>query len=106
MLLTHCSRRAAPRADCTAGNSSAINTAMIPITTSSSISVNARRRPLMVGPLLNVGVGKKATGANCQLRKNLGRKWVECLQKEATRRAHDRVAVGRFDGFRGPGLGW
>jgi hypothetical protein len=68
MLAAHCNRRTDPRADCTAGNSSAINTAMTPITTSSSISVNARRRPLMVGPLLNVGVGKKATRANCQLR--------------------------------------
>src|ERR1700730_14088614 len=39
-LLTHCDRRAASRAACTAGNKSAIKTAMIAITTSSSISVN------------------------------------------------------------------
>ena len=50
---------------------------MIPTTTSSSISVNARRRPLIWaapqswsgkeshrrGPLRNVGAAKKATGA-------------------------------------------
>ena len=36
-------RRAASRAACTAGNSRAINTAMIAITTSSSISVKPRR---------------------------------------------------------------
>ena len=40
MLLTHWARRAASRADWTAGSSSAISTAMIAITTSSSISVN------------------------------------------------------------------
>ncbi len=34
---------APPRADCTAGNKSAIKTAMIAITTKSSIKVNARR---------------------------------------------------------------
>jgi hypothetical protein len=43
MLLTHWLRRAASRAAWTAGNSSAINTAMIAMTTSSSISVNPRR---------------------------------------------------------------
>ena len=41
-LLTHWARRAASRADCTAGNKRAIRTAMIAMTTSSSISVNAR----------------------------------------------------------------
>src|SRR6516165_7601708 len=35
----HCARRAASRADCTAGSNSAIRTAMIAITTSSSIKV-------------------------------------------------------------------
>src|SRR5581483_11814028 len=43
-LLTHCERRAASRAAWTAGNSRAIKTAMIAITTSSSISVKPRRR--------------------------------------------------------------
>ena len=38
-LLTHCARRAASRADCTAGKSSEIKTAMIAMTTSNSISV-------------------------------------------------------------------
>src|SRR3954469_20061528 len=41
-LLVHCMRRAASRAAWTAGNSRAIRTAMIAITTSSSISVNPR----------------------------------------------------------------
>jgi hypothetical protein len=39
----HCARRAASRADCTAGKSSAINTAMMAMTTSSSMSVNPPR---------------------------------------------------------------
>src|SRR3954453_22481230 len=43
MLLTHCIRLAASRAACTAGKSKAIRTAMIAITTSSSIRVKARR---------------------------------------------------------------
>src|SRR6185312_11963618 len=42
-LLTHCSRRAASRAAWTAGSKSAISTAMIAITTSSSIRVKPRR---------------------------------------------------------------
>jgi hypothetical protein len=42
--LTHCMRLAASRAACTAGNSSAIKTAMIAITTSNSINVKARFR--------------------------------------------------------------
>src|SRR5262245_21185958 len=45
MLLTHWARRAASRAACTAGNKRAIKTAMIAITTSSSISVKADRAP-------------------------------------------------------------
>src|SRR5262249_20181132 len=39
-LLVHWMRRAASRADCTAGNSSAISTLMIAMTTKSSMSVN------------------------------------------------------------------
>ena len=39
----HWIRRAASRAACTAGKSKAINTAMIAITTKSSIKVNPRR---------------------------------------------------------------
>src|SRR5262249_57051114 len=42
MLLAHCIRRAASRAAWTAGKSSAISTAMIAMTTSSSISVKPR----------------------------------------------------------------
>jgi hypothetical protein len=42
-LLMHCARRPASRAACSAGKSSAINTAMIAITTSSSISVKPPR---------------------------------------------------------------
>src|SRR5947209_6835084 len=44
-LLTHCDRRAASRAACTAGSKSAIKTAMIAMTTRSSISV----KPLVPG---------------------------------------------------------
>ena len=43
-LFLHCERRAASRACCTAGRSRAIRTAMIAMTTSSSIRVNPRRR--------------------------------------------------------------
>src|SRR4051812_46438653 len=43
MLLTHCARRAASRAAWTAGRSRPIRTAMMAMTTSSSISVNPRR---------------------------------------------------------------
>src|SRR5271163_2151836 len=43
MLLRHCVRRAASRADCTAGNKSPIRIAMIAIVTISSISVNPER---------------------------------------------------------------
>src|SRR5262245_34747558 len=43
-LLTHWARRAASRADWTAGNKRAINTAMIAMTTSSSIRVKPGRR--------------------------------------------------------------
>jgi len=39
-LLVHWIRRAASRADCTAGSKSAIKTALIAITTKSSIRVN------------------------------------------------------------------
>src|SRR4051812_40329524 len=43
-LLTHWARRAASRADCTAGSNREIRTAMIAITTSSSIRVKPVRR--------------------------------------------------------------
>src|SRR5262249_60194193 len=42
-LLVHWARRAASRADCTAGKSSAIRTAMMAMTTNSSINVKPRR---------------------------------------------------------------
>jgi hypothetical protein len=47
-LFVHWARRAASRAAWTAGNKSAINTAMMAITTKSSISVNPRRGVLSV----------------------------------------------------------
>ena len=53
MLLTHWARRAASRAACTAGSNRAISTAMIAMTTRSSISVKPRRSRLMVGKLLH-----------------------------------------------------
>jgi len=43
-LFWHCVRAAAPRTFCTAGSSNPISTAMMAITTSNSISVNAGRR--------------------------------------------------------------
>src|SRR5262249_12978929 len=43
MLLVHWMRRAASRADCTAGSSKAISTAMMAMTTRSSIRVNPSR---------------------------------------------------------------
>src|SRR3954452_312468 len=43
-LFVHCDRRAASRAAWTAGKSNTIKTAMIAITTNSSIKVKARRR--------------------------------------------------------------
>src|SRR5262245_59235045 len=43
MLFEHWDRRAASRADCTAGNRSAIRTAMMAITTSNSMRVNPIR---------------------------------------------------------------
>src|SRR5579883_1143381 len=52
-LLTHCARRAASRAAWTAGKSRAINTAMIAITTNSSISVKPRRRIIKTSPSLD-----------------------------------------------------
>src|SRR5205823_7867037 len=54
--LVHWERRAASRAAWTAGSSRAIRTAMIAMTTSSSISVNPRRRAdqgLRIGKLLS-----------------------------------------------------
>ncbi len=47
----HCDRRAASRAACTAGNSKAIRTAMIAMTTSNSMSVKPRRLD-MISPTL------------------------------------------------------
>src|ERR1700755_1324918 len=48
-LLVHCDRRAASRAAWTAGSSSAISTAMMAMTTRSSISVNPRRDVDLMG---------------------------------------------------------
>src|SRR5262249_41368021 len=58
-LLTHCDRLAASRAACTAGSRSAMSTAMIAMTTSSSLSLKARR--LMVRSSLSMG-GRVACG--------------------------------------------
>jgi hypothetical protein len=43
----HCKRQAASRADCTAGNSSAISTAMISIITNSTMRVNPVNRVVL-----------------------------------------------------------
>src|SRR5579883_3160233 len=65
-LLVHWARRAASRAAWTAGRSRAISTAMIAITTSSSISVKPARRSDMAFPTLeetsrNVDPGRART---------------------------------------------
>ncbi len=55
MLFRHCDRRAASRAICTAGNSSAMSTAMMAITTNNSMSVNPvfRLFDMLVLPVIN-----------------------------------------------------
>ena len=54
----HCERRAASRAAWTAGKSSAIRTAMMAMTTSSSISVNPRvPQPVLHEGKLLIGFG-------------------------------------------------
>jgi hypothetical protein len=63
-LLRHCNRRAASRAACTAGSKSAIKTAMIAITTNSSMSVKPFRlvvmaRPFQEGELIQEALGMK-----------------------------------------------
>src|SRR5713101_6029101 len=55
MLLEHFMRLAASRIFCTAGSSSPISTAMMAITTSSSISVNAERGRDMAAVLQDHG---------------------------------------------------
>src|SRR3954453_20881587 len=64
MLLTHWARRAASRAAWTAGNSRAISTAMMAITTRSSISVNARRAPIVrfMGHFLRTWESREGSG--------------------------------------------
>src|SRR5712692_3592186 len=52
MLLLHCRRAAASRAFCTAGSSKLMSTAMIAITTSSSIRVNPRRFAVKIRRIL------------------------------------------------------
>src|SRR5215813_13938355 len=77
-LLTHWARRAASRAAWTAGNSRAISTAMIAMTTSSSISVNPRRR---MGLLLPAGKNREtATSASLHVRVAVQARLVEVEQ--------------------------
>ena len=66
MLLVHCMRRAASRAACTAGSKSAISTAMIAITTRSSISVNPRRERCMAAPP-GINIAKSAVGPDTKI---------------------------------------
>src|SRR3954454_2401729 len=54
-LLAHWMRAAASRTFCTAGSNRPIRTAMMAITTSSSISVNAERRTALMAFLLDIG---------------------------------------------------
>src|SRR4051794_8913970 len=57
-LLTHWARRAASRADWTAGKRSEIRTAMMAITTSNSISVKPRLRDVDMDWALGLGEGR------------------------------------------------
>ena len=57
-LFVHCARRAASRAACTAGKSRAISTAMIAMTTRSSMSVKPERRSDMVIPTPSIYAAK------------------------------------------------
>ena len=61
MLLVHWIRRAASRAAWTAGNKSAISTAMMAITTRSSIKVKPRRR-IDNSPQYKIHTQKKESG--------------------------------------------
>ena len=63
----HWARRAASRADCTAGSSSAIKTAMIAITTKSSIKVKAERALRAIHPMLHqLGSPARVRGLNAK----------------------------------------
>jgi len=71
-LLLHCDRRAASRADCTAGRSSATSTPIIAITTSNSTSVKPSRcreraliRDIMFHPLEKLLPTRAPRAANC-----------------------------------------
>src|SRR3954465_14711808 len=57
-LLVHWLRRAASRAAWTAGSRRAIRTAMMAMTTSSSINVNPRRRIMGIIPVERRGTGR------------------------------------------------
>src|ERR1700743_694565 len=62
MLLPHWLRLAASRAACTAGSKSAIRTAMIAITTSSSIRVKPRHRNRDLVSMRKISRGWNASG--------------------------------------------
>src|SRR5438132_13782430 len=58
-LLVHVTRLAASRTFCTAGSNRPISTAMMAITTSSSMSVNARRRGRGSGIMIDLASMKQ-----------------------------------------------
>src|SRR5438132_1516191 len=68
MLLTHVARRDASRADCTAGSNSAISTAMMAMTTSSSIRVKPRWRMSELPTVVNVRYRSSGIGLRIQSR--------------------------------------
>src|ERR1700679_399624 len=74
-LFLHIVRRAASRACCTAGNSNAIKTAMIAITTSSSINVKPRQRRFGINDLLIESKHKKGETSAQRHQEGVARVW-------------------------------
>src|SRR5262249_31326990 len=96
-LLTHWVRRAASRADCTAGNNRAIRTAMMAMTTRSSMSVKARRfrNSTTHPPFQNGRVRNRRTHADAE-RKTTGLilGWVAYLLPHHEPNGGARTTVG------------
>src|ERR1700676_969625 len=103
MLFEHWVRRAASRADCTAGSSSEIRMPMIVITTSSSTRVKPQRRlvagetrryvHMLSSPCLEtVSCAKRAVTAGCDFRTD-DDPAGSLVTEESKRASVDRVAV-------------
>src|SRR4051812_29695395 len=96
MLLTHCALRAASRAACTAGNSRAIRTAMIAITTSNSIRVKPRR--VLMDRLLQIVEMLRDEPPATRLKFEHESEWIKrSLPSADAARAEGTLARGRVD---------